>query len=62
MSVSHNNQTNDQIVCQAVVYGGTLTVTTNAGDAPLVAGNAFRLFNRLYGLLCFGLFWGKKAA
>ena len=45
MSVSHNNQTNDQIVCQAVVYGGTLTVTTNAGDAPLVAGNAFRLFN-----------------
>ena len=45
MAVSHNNQTNDQIVCQAVVYGGTLTVTTNAGDAPLVAGNAFRLFN-----------------
>jgi hypothetical protein len=25
-------------------YGGTLTVTTNAGDAPFVAGDTFQLF------------------
>jgi autotransporter-associated beta strand protein len=44
MAVSHNNKTNDQISCVAIVYGGTLTVTTNAGDAPFVAGDTFQLF------------------
>ncbi len=44
MAVSHNNQTSDQIACVAIIYGGTLTVTTNAGDGPLVAGDAFQLF------------------
>jgi len=44
MAVSHNNKTNDQIACVAIVYGGTLTVTTNAGDGPFVAGDSFQLF------------------
>jgi autotransporter-associated beta strand protein len=44
MAVSHNNHTNDQIVCSGVSYGGTLTVITNAGDGPLVAGDTFQLF------------------
>jgi autotransporter-associated beta strand protein len=44
MSVSHNNHNNDQISCVVVVYNGTLTVTTNAGDAPFVAGDTFQLF------------------
>ena len=44
LAVSHNNHTNDQISYQAIVYGGTLTVTTNAGDGPLVAGDTFQLF------------------
>jgi PKD repeat protein len=44
MAVSHNNQTNDQIACVAISYGGTLTVNTNAGDAPLAAGDTFQLF------------------
>ncbi len=50
MAVSHNNHTNDQINCVAIVYGGTLTVTTNAGDAPLVAGDVFKLFNAGFGI------------
>ena len=50
MAVSHNNHTNDQINCVAIVYGGTLTVTTNAGDAPLVAGDIFKLFNAGFGI------------
>ncbi len=45
MAVSHNNHTNDQVVSSGVSYGGTLTVITNAGDGPLVAGDTFRLFN-----------------
>ena len=44
MSVSHNGHTNDQIVSSNIVYGGTLTVTTNAGDAPLAYGDTFTLF------------------
>ena len=44
LRVSHNNHTNDQIACTAITYGGTLTVTTNAGDGPLVAGDTFQLF------------------
>jgi autotransporter-associated beta strand protein len=44
MAVSHNNLTNDQIACSAIAYGGTLTVTTNAGDGPFLAGDVFRLF------------------
>jgi len=44
MAVSHSNKSNDQIACVAIVYGGTLTVTTNAGDAPFVAGDSFQLF------------------
>ena len=43
MSVSHNSQTNDQIASAAIAYGGTLTVTTNVGDGPFVAGDVFRL-------------------
>jgi autotransporter-associated beta strand protein len=50
LTVSHNNHTNDQIACLAIIYGGTLTVTTIAGDAPLVAGDTFRLFNASLGL------------
>jgi len=45
MAVSHNGHTNDQIVSSSVSYGGTLTVITNAGDGPLVAGDTFQLFN-----------------
>ncbi len=45
MAVSHNGHTNDQIVSSSVGYGGTLTVITNAGDGPLVAGDSFQLFN-----------------
>ena len=45
MAVSHNSHTNDQIVSSGVSYGGTLTVLTNAGDGPLVAGDTFQLFN-----------------
>jgi autotransporter-associated beta strand protein len=44
MAVSHNNHTNDQIACVAIAYGGALTVTTNAGDGPLAAGDSFQLF------------------
>jgi len=37
--------TNDRVVSSgAVAYGGTLVLTTNAGDAPLVLGDAFVLF------------------
>ena len=43
--VSHTLQLNDKIVCQSVSYGGTLNVTTNAGDGALVAGDTFQLFN-----------------
>jgi autotransporter-associated beta strand protein len=44
-AISHNNQTNDQVVVTGTLtYGGTLTVITNAGDAPLVAGDTFTLF------------------
>jgi len=47
MQISHNSQTNDQIVntSSSLGYGGTLTVTTNAGDSAFVAGNSFKLFN-----------------
>ena len=34
----------------AIVYGGTLTVATNAGDAPFVAGDVFKLFNASFGI------------
>ena len=44
MAVSHNNLTNDQIAGAAIAYGGALTVTTNAGDSPFLAGDVFRLF------------------
>jgi autotransporter-associated beta strand protein len=45
MAVSHNGHTNDQIVSSSVIYGGTLTVITNAGDGAMVAGDTFQLFN-----------------
>ena len=45
MAVSHNGHTNDQIASSGVSYGGTLTVTTNAGDGLLVVGDTFQLFN-----------------
>ena len=44
LAVSHNIHTNDQITCVAIVYGGTLNVTTVAGDAPLASGDTFQLF------------------
>ena len=44
LAVSHNNHTNDQVVGVAIVYGGTLNVTTIAGDAPLASGDTFQLF------------------
>ena len=44
VAVSHNNHTNDQIVSLGVSYGGTLTVTTNAGDGALASGDSFQLF------------------
>jgi len=47
LRVSHNNHTNDQIACTAITYSGTLTVTTNAGDGPLVAGDTFQLFKAI---------------
>ncbi len=50
LAVSHNNHTNDLISCVAIVYGGTLTVATNAGDAPFVAGDVFKLFNASFGI------------
>jgi fibronectin-binding autotransporter adhesin len=43
--VSHNLHLNDNVVSLAVTYGGTLNVTTNAGDGALVAGDSFKLFN-----------------
>jgi hypothetical protein len=47
MQISHNSETNDQIVNTSgtLTYGGTLTVITNAGDSPFVAGDSFKLFN-----------------
>jgi autotransporter-associated beta strand protein len=46
MRVSHNNSTNDSVVCSGTItYGGQLMVMTNAGDAPLVSGDKFTLFN-----------------
>jgi alpha-L-rhamnosidase len=45
MKVSHNNHNNDQVVATGISYGGTLTVITNAGDAPLASGDSFQLFN-----------------
>jgi autotransporter-associated beta strand protein len=48
--VSHNNVSNDQIVSGGVSYNGTLTVITNAGDAPFAAGDTFQLFKAgIYG-------------
>ncbi len=53
--VSHNLHLNDKIVSQTVNYGGTLNVTTNAGDGALVAGDSFQLFSAVaYGLSNFG--------
>jgi autotransporter-associated beta strand protein len=47
MQISHNSETNDQIVNTSgtLTYGGALTVITNAGDSPFVAGDSFKLFN-----------------
>jgi autotransporter-associated beta strand protein len=46
MQVSHNNQNSDQVVSSGTInYGGTLTVVTNAGDAPFAMGDTFTLFN-----------------
>jgi autotransporter-associated beta strand protein len=44
MQISHNSATNDQVACSTISYGGTLTVTTNAGDAAFASGDKFRLF------------------
>lgn len=45
MQVSHNSSTSDSVVSSlAITYGGTLTVVTNAGDAPFVLGDTFTLF------------------
>ena len=46
MQVSHNSSTSDKVVTSgAIIYGGTLTVVTNAGDAPFTIGDTFTLFN-----------------
>jgi PKD repeat protein len=34
----------DQLNCSGITYGGTITVVTNVGDAPLVYGDKFTLF------------------
>jgi hypothetical protein len=34
----------------------------NLADRVTLGGGLGYDINRLYGLLCFGLFWGKKAA
>jgi len=45
MQVSHNNQNSDNIASSGTItYGGTLSVVTNAGDAPFVSGDTFTLF------------------
>ena len=44
LAVSHTHATNDQVYTTVVTYGGTLTVITNAGDAPFQAGDTFQLF------------------
>jgi hypothetical protein len=46
LQVNHNAETSDKIASPVqTTYGGTLTVTTNAGDAPFAAGDTFTLFN-----------------
>jgi hypothetical protein len=45
LAVSHSHATSDRINAGAFYYGGTLTVVTNAGDAPLQANDSFQLFN-----------------
>ena len=50
LAVSHSHATSDQLYTGVFVYGGTLTVVTNAGDAPLQAGDTFLLFNAADGV------------
>jgi autotransporter-associated beta strand protein len=46
MQVSHNSATSDSVAGSGTItYGGTLTVVTNAGDAPFALGDTFTLFN-----------------
>ena len=46
MKVQHNGSLNDQVVSGGfVVYNGTLTVITNAGDSAFTNGDRFVLFN-----------------
>jgi len=44
LTASHNQDVSDQVIATAIGYGGTLTVITNAGDAPFKAGDTFQLF------------------
>jgi autotransporter-associated beta strand protein len=75
LAVRHAGSNNDQIVCAAVNYGGTLSVVTNVGDAPFAAGDAFQLFKApsatnytgYFGAtrlptLGFGLLWSNNLA
>ena len=48
LAVSHNHATSDQLYTGVFNYGGTLMVVTNAGDAPLQAGDSFLLFNSAF--------------
>jgi autotransporter-associated beta strand protein len=43
--VSADGHTSDQIYGNIFAYGGTLTVLTNLGDAPLTNGSSYTLFN-----------------
>jgi autotransporter-associated beta strand protein len=46
MRVSHNSATSDKISGNNTVnFGGTLTVVTNAGDAPFALGDSFTLYS-----------------
>jgi len=56
MAVSHTHATNDQAYATVVTYGGTLTVITNAGDAPFRAGDTFQLFRASSASLYLGSF------
>jgi autotransporter-associated beta strand protein len=47
--VSANGHTSDQVNCSQIVYGGTLTVTTNLGDSPLPLNSSYTLFSAFYG-------------
>jgi len=56
LAVSHTHATNDLVYTTVVSYGGTLTVITNAGDAPFRSGDTFQLFRASSSSLYLGSF------